>query len=190
MRRRRRGVGIEQRRLAAIQTARRIAGQPLFVRSRHIACYLSNDGEIDARPLIEIAWSMNKVCYLPVLDPLHPNRLWFTPFHPDSRLVPNRFGIPEPLAVTRRRVPPWRLDLMLMPLVAFDERGNRLGMGKGFYDQTLSFLRRRNFWRKPRLLGVAYDFQKVPVLPVDPWDVPLHGVATEAAVYTVDHAGG
>ena len=189
MRQRRRNLGVEQRRAAATQMARRVARSAVFLRSRHIVCYFPNDGELDPTPLMQIAWSMSKVCYLPVLDALHPARLWFTPYYPDGKLVPNRFGIPEPLAVARRKVQPWRLDLILVPLVAFDDHGNRLGMGKGFYDRTLSFLHRRQHWKKPRLLGIAYDFQRVANLPVDPWDVPLYGIATETGFYTSDTAG-
>jgi 5-formyltetrahydrofolate cyclo-ligase len=75
------------------------------------------------------------------------------------------------------------LDLILMPLVGFDDRGNRLGMGGGFYDRSLEFLRHRQHWRKPHLLGIAYDFQRVNGLTADPWDVPLQGVITDQAVY-------
>lgn len=134
-------------------------------------------------PLIEIAWSRRMTCYLPVLDVLHPNRLWFTPYFPDTELLPNRFGIPEPKAVHRRRVPAWRLDMILVPLVAFDADGNRLGMGGGFYDQTLAYQHARACWTKPRLLGIAYDFQRVDRLPTDPWDIPLDGIATESHLF-------
>jgi 5-formyltetrahydrofolate cyclo-ligase len=109
--------------------------------------------------------------------------LWFTPYAADSELVQNRFGIPEPRVLPRRRVPPWRLDLILVPLVGFDSAGNRLGMGGGFYDQTLAFLQRRSHWRKPRLLGIAYDFQQLDQLPAEPWDIPLDGIATESRIH-------
>ncbi len=186
MRRQRRGLSAQQRRASAEQMAYHVAGSALFRRSRHIAGYVANDGELDPMPLVEIAWAMQKICYLPVLDALHPSRLWFTPYFPDSELVPNRFGIPEPKMLRRRRVPPWRLDLMLVPLVGFDSDGNRLGMGGGFYDQTLAFLQRRSCWKKPRLLGVAYDFQQVNRLPVEPWDIPLDGIATASCIHVID----
>lgn len=185
MRRQRRGLSPAQRRAAAARLARHVAGHALFRRSRHIACYIANDGELDPMPLIEAAWSMGKTCYLPVLDVVHPSRLRFTPYHPGSPLAPNRFGIPEPARTPRRRVPPWRLDLILVPLVGFDADGNRLGMGGGFYDQTLGFLRARTHWRKPRLLGIAYDFQQVSHLPADPWDIPLDAIATESRLHVI-----
>lgn len=163
--------------------ARRLVGLPLFQRSRHIAFYLANDGELDLAPLLERSLAMGKRCYLPVLGPAFHNRLWFAPFDPDSCLVLNTFGIPEPVCNWRQARRPWGLDLILTPLVAFDEQGNRLGMGGGFYDRTLAYLTRRQHWHKPHLLGVAHELQKVEALPHAAWDIPLQGVATEAGHY-------
>ena len=78
---------------------------------------------------------------------------------------------------------PWGLDLILLPLVGFDLKGNRLGMGGGYYDRTLSYLRHRRFWIKPRLVGVAHECQKVDSLIARPWDIPLDAVVTETAFY-------
>ena len=75
------------------------------------------------------------------------------------------------------------LDLILMPLVSFDDNGNRLGMGGGFYDRSLEFLRHRTRWHKPQVFGIAYDFQRINGLTPDPWDIPLQGVITDRAVY-------
>jgi 5-formyltetrahydrofolate cyclo-ligase len=126
---------------------------------------------------------MNKTCYLPVLSRLTHDRLWFVPFTPDTPLTRNRFGILEPLAPARTRVCAQELDLILMPLVGFDTRGNRLGMGGGFYDKSLAFLRTRSVWRKPHLIGLAHDFQRVDKLAAGAWDVPLQAVATDCGVY-------
>ena len=75
-----------------------------------------------------------------------------------------------------------RLDLVLMPLVGFDSTGSRLGMGGGFYDRSFAFLRRRQKWRKPNLIGAAFDCQKVEQIDGQSWDVPLSGVMTESGV--------
>tara|TARA_B100000676_G_scaffold253991_1_gene260054 strand:+ start:160 stop:384 length:225 start_codon:yes stop_codon:yes gene_type:complete len=64
-----------------------------------------------------------------------------------------------------------------LPLVAFDERGNRLGMGGGFYDRTLAFSRRPG--HKPALIGCAYAFQEIRMLPAESWDIPLQYIATD-----------
>ncbi len=97
----------------------------------------------------------------------------------------NRFGIPEPLTHKRVHVPPWGLDLICMPLVAFDRQGNRLGMGGGFYDRSLAYRRGRQSWHKPRLLGIAHALQEVAELEPRPWDIPLSGVATEAEIIPI-----
>ena len=70
-----------------------------------------------------------------------------------------------------------------MPLVGFDQQGYRLGMGGGYYDATLAFMQHRRLWRKPRLVGVAYECQRVETLPHDPWDMPLDAVLTERQLY-------
>lgn len=155
----------------------------LFRASRRIACYLPTDGEIDPSRIIERVWRAGKTAYLPVLSRLPHDRLWFAPAAPGMELVPNRYGILEPRVPARELVRAEQLDLILLPLVAFDADGNRLGRGVGFYDKSLAFLRGRRFLRKPHLLGLAHDFQRVPSLPTDPWDVPLDGIVTERAVY-------
>ena len=179
MRQRRQALSPQQRRQAALSLLRHFANDPLFLRSRHIALYLPNDGELDLTPLLHRAWQLGKRCYLPVLSPLYHNRLWFAPYRPDSVLIPNRFGIPEPDCPWRdmRRV--YSLDLVLTPLVAFDAEGNRLGMGGGYYDRTFAYLQQRRHWKKPRLIGTAYRFQQHSSLPSASWDIPLDGIITE-----------
>ena len=183
LRARRNALSSEDQRLAAAQLASHLVTTRLFMVSRRIACYLSNDGEIDTKPVIERIWRMRKTCYLPVLSRLSHDRLWFAPAEPGMELTPNRFGIPEPVVQTRDLVRVQELDLVLMPLVGFDDRGNRLGMGGGFYDRSLEFLRHRAHWRKPHVLGLAYDFQRINGLEPDAWDIPLQGVVTDRAVY-------
>ncbi len=182
MRRQRRALSAQQRRCASRKLERQLGRHPLFLNSRHIAFYLPNDGEMDLGPLIKRARAMGKHCYLPVLSPLYHNRLWFAPYHSDGKLQRNRFGIPEPALNWSHMRPAWSLDLILMPLVAFDSDGNRLGMGGGYYDRTLAYLTRRRHWRKPHLIGTAYSFQQVDALPHAAWDVPLQGISTESTV--------
>ena len=182
LRQQRRALTPHQRREASAALDRRLGPHPLFLRSRHIAFYLPNDGEMDLSPLLHRALAMGKKCYLPVLSPLYHNRLWFAPYHDESELALNRFGIPEPIVNWAGMRPAWTLDLVLTPLVAFDAAGNRLGMGGGYYDRTLAYLTRRRHWHKPHLLGTAYAFQQVESLPHEPWDVPLHGVVTETSL--------
>lgn len=179
MRQARRALTARERRQYAEAIGRRVSKHKLFYASKHIAAYLAVDGEVDTLPLMVRAWSMGKTVYLPVLLPYGGNRLWFAPYTPDDKLIPNRFGIPEPARAAYTRVSPHRLDLVLAPLVAFDDSGNRLGMGGGFYDRSFAYLSRHRSYRRPRLLGLAYEFQRQPQLEHQPWDVPLAGVATQ-----------
>lgn len=186
MRARRRTLDHDERRLASLRVTEAIVASRLFRQSRHIALYLANDGELDLDPLVELALHRGKRLYLPVLSPQRTNHLLFAPYHHHSLLLENRFGIPEPLVSPRQLVAPRRLDLVLTPLVAFDTQGNRLGMGGGFYDRSFAFLHHRRSWRKPQLLGVAYEFQQLPQLPHQEWDVPLSGIATETGITLFD----
>jgi len=183
LRARRNALTPDDQRLAAERLASNLIGTRLFLTSRRIACYLPNDGEIDSAPVIEHIRRLRKTLYLPVLSRLSHDRLWFAEAGPKTKMTPNRFGIPEPVVQSRELVRAQELDLILLPLVGFDDQGNRLGMGGGFYDRSLEFLRHRHHWRKPHLLGIAYDFQRINGLAADPWDVPLQGVITDQAVY-------
>ncbi len=75
------------------------------------------------------------------------------------------------------------LDLVLLPLVGFDEQGGRLGMGGGFYDRSLAYLARRKNGHKPTLIGLAHECQKVDRLALASWDIPLAGTVTDAGWY-------
>ena len=173
----------EQQARAARSLAQQVCNTRLFHVCRRIACYFPADGEIDPAQVIDRIWRLNKICYLPVLSPVAREPLWFAPVEPGTQLKPNRYGILEPVTFARRLVRAQKLDLILLPLVGFDNAGRRLGMGKGFYDRSLEFLNHRQGWRKPHILGLAHDFQRVARLPADPWDVPLQGVVTDKAFY-------
>ena len=181
LRARRRALSERERLQRSAALCRQLAGQNLFRSASRVAAYLPQDGEVETRALVELCWSTGKQVYLPVLVPFLHNRLWFARYRPDTRLVRNRFGIAEPEIVHRHRIETHALDLVLAPLVGFDRHGNRLGMGGGFYDRSFAFLLNRKHWCKPQLVGLAYEFQQLPSLPAQPWDVPLTAVATEAA---------
>lgn len=184
IREKRRMLSDSEREHAAFLLCERIAASRAFQQSKHIAFYLTNDGEIDLNLLIEHAWQKGKHCYLPVLAEPNTQRLWFIPYTPETKLINNRFGIPEPIHSNKTRLRKTiSLDLILMPLVAFDKEGNRMGMGGGFYDRTLAYLRHRQYWHKPNLLGVAYEFQKQKQLETNDWDIPLQAIATEKDLY-------
>ncbi len=153
-----------------------------FRRSRVFACYLPSDGEIDTRPLILSSLGKGKRLTLPVVDRRVHGRMRFAEWAPGMPTTTSDFGIREPLRADRRYVAPGTLDVILLPLVAFDPCGNRLGMGGGYYDRCFSFLSGRPN-RRPVLIGVAYEVQKVEKLDTQPWDIPLSWVITEAGIY-------
>ncbi|MDZ7803844.1 5-formyltetrahydrofolate cyclo-ligase [Thiohalophilus sp.] len=191
MRDKRRALSADERREASLSLSEQLAAHRLFHLAQRIAFYLPNDGEIDLTWLLEYAWQRNKQCYLPVLGPRNSRRMWFLPYHPDTQLIPNRFGIPEPAHSRRDRLfSPMSLDLVLMPLVAFDHQGNRVGMGGGFYDRTFGFRRYRRHWQRPWLVGTAYAFQQVEQIDSAIWDVPLDGIATEQGLLRFQPAIG
>ncbi len=189
LRARRRALDATARRRAARGLARAVARHPYYVRAQSLATYLARDGEIDPGELVVRAWASGRHCYLPVLIDRPWPHLRFAPHTPATRFVPNRFGIPEPDVPRRALLPARALDLLLLPLVAFDADGNRLGMGGGYFDRTLAYQRHR-VWRRPRLLGVGYAFQQVAGLDAASWDVPLHGVVTERGAVTRDDEKG
>ena len=182
LRRKRRSLSFEQQQQASEQLALNLLKHPDLHRARHIGIYLANDGEIDPHLYIDLARRKGIHFYLPILHPVYPGKLVFSPYFDGIRLSANRFGIPEPPFPHSRRRPAWALDAVLFPLVGFDENGGRLGMGGGFYDRTFAFSRIRP-GMAPKLIGLAHDFQKVRELPIEPWDVPLHGVVTDKRRY-------
>lgn len=177
MRARRRALASGRQRHAAQRLARHLVRQPWYAQARSLALYIAADGEIDPHPAMLAALNDGKRIFLPQLLP--GDRLAFREYRPGARLRRNRFGIPEPWR--GRLLSPLQLDVVLLPLVAFDRRGNRLGMGGGFYDRTLAEARQRGRWRAnaPRLVGLAHGFQQVESLESRSWDVPLSGVLTE-----------
>jgi len=183
IRQQRRQLTEDQRQIASHSLSDQISRSSLFRNSKRIAFYIPSDGEVDLLPLLTHAWRCNKECFLPVLGPYKSRRLWFLPVTSTTSLVSNRFGILEPEhAKNQRCFKPISLDLILMPLVAFDMQGNRLGMGGGFYDRTLSFLLTRKIWNKPHLMGTAYAFQKIEGLNKQKWDVSINSIATDEGI--------
>lgn len=166
--RKRMGYGAQMR--ASYQLTQNILKHPLYHHSQHVAFYWPVNGEIDVRPLLKKAWSQGKTCYLPVIE---GERLVFARYMPASPMALNKFGIPEP--ASGDRVLPQRMDLVLVPLVAFDQHSHRIGMGGGFYDKTFA---RDKCRRHIPLMGVAHRYQLVHGIVPEHWDVKLDQVIT------------
>jgi 5-formyltetrahydrofolate cyclo-ligase len=181
LRSRRHALSARAQRAAAAGLVKQVVRHPDYPRTRRIALYWANDGEIDLNPLMQRLIGDGKSVFLPVLNPLDPVRphLWFCRWQPGEPMRPNRFGIAEPKSP--HRIPTWSLDWVLLPLVGFDAEGGRLGMGGGFYDRT--FAHEQRWPRQPRRLGVAHDCQRVNAIPQEGWDLPLASVITDQRVY-------
>jgi len=179
MREQRRALSSRQRRDAADRAADLLLHSRPFRHSRRIALYFAMEGELDPAPVLRAALAQGKQCFVPALSPGTRGRMWFVPITAHSKLRRNRFGIPEPVHRRRDRLAPRRLDLVLVPLAAFDDNGHRIGMGGGYYDRTFTFRKTRHRWRKPLLIGYAYEFQRVPRIAAQPWDVCLDAIITE-----------
>ncbi|MHA6578376.1 5-formyltetrahydrofolate cyclo-ligase [Pseudomonas yamanorum] len=182
----RRALTPSEQRKAALGLYRQLAQHPLFRRAKHISLYLPTDGEIDPRLLLRAAQRRGKATYLPVLSAWPRTKMVFQRVRPGEKLSPNRFRILEPQVNVSRQRKVWALDLVLLPLVGFDDVGGRLGMGGGFYDRSLAYMARRKSWRKPTLLGLAHECQKVERLAQASWDVPLEGTVTDKDWYIAE----
>lgn len=149
----------------------------IFQQALSIAMYYPSDGEPD---LFSLMTSEKKQLLLPIVS--KNKNLQFFPFHRNDTLTINRYGILEP-SLQENEVLPQTIDIIIMPLVVFDDAGNRLGRGAGYYDRTLSFLHQHPRSKIPYLIGVGYEFQKVTALEPRPWDIELNMVITENKIY-------
>lgn len=178
--RRRKLGGAERKRREAILC--RHVLRLLRCRSRRIAGYLAFDGEPDIQAALQTARRWSRRIALPAIEPGRHGTMHFRHWTPDGETRLNRYRIAEPSAASVR-IDARHLDIVLTPLVAFDAAGTRLGMGAGYFDRRFSFLRERKHWRRPRLVGIAFDFQQVEQLDRAPWDVPLWAVITELGLH-------
>lgn len=156
--------------------------------AKNIAIFISIDGEISTKLLINTLLFMNKNIYLPIL-PL-PNSesklLSFAKYTLTTPLIRNHLNIYEPKKDDKIIFLPniKMLNILFIPLVAFDKYGNRLGMGGGFYDATLQYYH-NDLDANCICIGLGYDFQKVPTkwIPIEKWDIKLDKIITPYHCY-------
>jgi 5-formyltetrahydrofolate cyclo-ligase len=133
-----------------------------------IASYIPIGGEADPALLVDAALAADCRLALPhVTGRTAPMR--FLAWAGDAALVVGPFGLRQPAPDLPELAP----DIILTPLVGFDRRGSRLGQGAAYYDRA--FAAHPHAWR----VGIAWAVQEIEALPTDPWDVPLHAIATE-----------
>ena len=151
--------------------------------AQRIALFLSVDGEINTRPLIAKLWQQKKQVFLPVLHPFAPGHLLFA-LHARNPLRPNKLRIPEPPLDITQLATLDQLDVMLVPLVAFDAQDNA-GMGGVLRSHATALAAA---WLLP--LGIAHDCQRVDALPVAAWDVPLPAILTPSKLWQWETLAG
>ncbi|MGD8926773.1 MAG: 5-formyltetrahydrofolate cyclo-ligase, partial [Thioalkalispiraceae bacterium] len=166
------------------QICTHISSERPFKNGNRFAFYYPVGNEVNLLALLEHAWTLGKQTYLPVLAQFPRGSLWWVEHTASTPMYLNQFGIPEPQHPRRARRTKLRsLDIIFMPLVAFDAKGNRMGMGGGYYDRSLAKVYRQdNPWHRPFRMGVAYSWQQVESIPVEKWDIPLDAIATEKGV--------
>ena len=153
--------------------------------AKHIAIYLPVRGEADPTYLQEFNELSNKSFYLPILSKTNKNHLEFALYNAQTPMKLNRFNIPEPdVAEEELLTDPKKLDAVIMPMVAIDRCGNRIGMGGGFYDRTFEFRKSENC--RPILIAFAYDFQLIEEQVPQAWDVPTDFIALESEFITLE----
>ncbi|MFT2090237.1 5-formyltetrahydrofolate cyclo-ligase [Paraglaciecola sp. 2405UD69-4] len=176
IRQERQNLSLQQQQHAAIQVLDICQKQLHLEKVNTIAVYLANDGEINPSEIIKYCWQSNKRVLLPAMHPFSKGHLVFVEYLANSPMKTNQYGIKEPIVTTNNIIPLAEIELIMTPLVAFDAKGNRLGMGGGYYDRTLAPIKRYNL--NTQLIGLAHSCQQVDTLDANYWDIPLHGIAT------------
>jgi 5-formyltetrahydrofolate cyclo-ligase len=171
----RRNMTSQQRVTASHIICKRVIASREFYASTAVGCYLPMIDEVDTRDIIEAAWRANKRIFVPILHA--KGEMSFCEMLPETELEQNSYGVWEP--VRGVLTAPRKLDLVITPTVAFDKNRHRIGMGGGYFDRCFSFLRHRNNWIRPKLIGVAFQCQEVEEIAPNPWDIRLYRVISD-----------
>ncbi|MDA7683626.1 5-formyltetrahydrofolate cyclo-ligase [bacterium] len=157
-----------------------------FLKSRSIGFYKAINSEIDPMPLLNRALQKGQRCFLPRIIDYSNSKLSFAAYDLRDDLITNKWGIQEP-SPDAETISPRSLDLVFLPLVAFDEKGHRIGMGKGFYDRTFAFKNQSAAKEThPFLIGLAHDCQKSHnLLPQNKWDIRLDAIVTPSGLIDI-----
>lgn len=164
----------EQQKKAALCIGQHIHASPLYQQAQHIAFYYPMRGEVNLDWLWKSAQQEEKYIYFPIMQADQTLQFFLT--HDKTVFQKNKCSVLEPIIGEESPIPIDVLELILVPLLAFDQDKNRLGMGAGYYDKTLVNA------SNPQCLGIGYDFQRVDHIDAMPWDIPLHWVVTEAGI--------
>lgn len=151
----------------------------LYNIAKRIGFYQATRGEINLNSLWQLACVQQKFCYFPVIRP--DKTLSFLPATSTTAFVENSYSIKEPKVSLMEAVEINKLDIIFIPIVAFDMYCTRIGTGAGYYDRTLQSI------NSPKLIGVAYEFQCEFYIEPQPWDITLHAIVTPENIYWKNH---
>ena len=180
LRLKRRKVDFFKQQQAQQKVLNRLIRLPQFQHAQKIGLYLHAFGEIQTTQIIEYCFKQYKQVYLPMICNMNQQLVWVhitQQQYRNKRFSHHSLGMQEPM--TGRGLHVSTLDFLIMPLLACDHLGTRIGMGGGFYDRTLASAPHRPF-----RLGLAHTFQYIDqTLPRQKWDQPLHGLLTPKKFY-------
>ncbi|XBC44217.1 MAG: 5-formyltetrahydrofolate cyclo-ligase [Buchnera aphidicola (Schlechtendalia peitan)] len=166
---------LEERKMSSVNISDIAFSCKKISSSKNIAIFMSFDGEIDTNILIKQFWEKNYSVFLPIVDPDYKKTLLFAKYFPSTLLQLNQFNILEPVITKKEDILFHSdMDVIIVPLVAFDKFGYRLGMGGGFYDKILINWKKEGFFP----IGLAYNFQLMNKIIPASWEVPLPAVIT------------
>jgi len=166
-----------ERELKDARIAARLESLDVFKKAHNVLFYYSVNGEVNTRPLID-KWLEDKQLYLPVIR--GKSHFQAVPIQNPLGLKKSHEGIPEPILADPNSIYDHQVELVIVPGVAFDHKGNRLGMGKGYYDRYLAAN------AHVVKIGLAYEEQILEHLPKEPYDVRVDFVVTEERIYKID----
>ncbi len=163
------GQAEEERHRKSEAVRRKLSRVTAFRRARMVCCYVALPYEVQTWQLIQQMLASGKRVVVPVVA---GRQLRLSELRdPAAELSPGAFGVWEPTAATRRLVRPERVDLVVVPGLAFDRQGHRLGHGHGYFDRLCA-----RFSPTTARVGLCFDFQLLSRLPVEPHDQPVHRV--------------
>jgi 5-formyltetrahydrofolate cyclo-ligase len=173
----RRSMSADNRAASSEKISKTVIHSHEFFAAKTIACYLPMRDEVDPTLIIERAWRAKKRVFCPVVE--KHGDMNYRKLDRDTILQRSSFGLWEP--GNSESVSPKEFDLVITPLVAFDKNNNRIGMGGGYFDRCFSFLKNSKQWKRPKLLGVAFDCQEVARIDANPWDISVYRVVSTSS---------